>query len=210
MSTSSRSAERFKYGICLNDECPECKSRKVQQVPMRKELVCSECGKPLRECPPPKQTGGNKKLIGIIAAAVVLLGGGGFGLWAALSSGGGEKEAIETPALSPDTTSVQQDTVGEKAAVEEKATVEKKPAVVDPGPTIGPGSINLGYGTYVGGLKNGKPDGTGKLTFTSTYSINADYTAQPGEYVQGIFENGKPAFVTFYRNDGSVTKIKLR
>lgn len=72
MATSSRSTERFKYGICLNDECPLCKEKKIQQIPMRKDLVCTnpDCGKPLRECPPPK-TGPNKKLIGIIATAVL-------------------------------------------------------------------------------------------------------------------------------------------
>ena len=72
MATSSRSTERFKYGICLNDECPLCKEKKIQQIPMRKDLVCTnpDCGKPLRECPPPK-TGPNKKLIAIITAAVL-------------------------------------------------------------------------------------------------------------------------------------------
>ena len=68
----------------------------------------------------------------------------------------------------------------------------------------------LRYGKYSGGLKNGQPDGTGKLTFTKPYQLNAQYTAQPGEYIQGIFENGKPTFVTYYQKDGTVTKIKLR
>lgn len=77
-------------------------------------------------------------------------------------------------------------------------------------PQTGSGTVNLGYGTYTGNLKNGKPDGTGKLTFTRSYQLNSEYTAEPGEYVQGIFENGKPSFVTYYKKDGSVTKIKLR
>ena len=75
MATSSR-AERFKYGICLNDECEMCKNKTVQQIPMRKDLICESCGKPLRECPPP-HGGGNKKLFiggGVIAAAVVACG----------------------------------------------------------------------------------------------------------------------------------------
>ena len=42
---------------------------------MRKDLVCSECGKPLRECPPPKKKGISPKLIGIIAAVVIIIGG---------------------------------------------------------------------------------------------------------------------------------------
>lgn len=69
------------------------------------------------------------------------------------------------------------------------------------------------YGKYTGSrAKNGKglPDGTGKLTFTRSYQLNSEYMAQPGEYIQGIFENGKPTFVTYYQKDGTVTKIKLR
>ena len=64
--------ERLKYGICLNDECSMCKSKEVQSVPMRKDLICSECGKELRECPPPKKKGGNPValVIAIIAVAV--------------------------------------------------------------------------------------------------------------------------------------------
>ena len=63
--------ERLKYGICLNDECSMCKSKEVQSVPMRKDLICSECGKELRECPPPKKKGGIPValIIAIIAVA---------------------------------------------------------------------------------------------------------------------------------------------
>ena len=74
----------------------------------------------------------------------------------------------------------------------------------------GMGTKVYSYGKYAGNLKNGVPDGTGKLTFTKAYQLNSEYTAQPGEYIQGIFENGKPTFVTYYQKDGTVTKIKLR
>lgn len=61
-----------------------CKQKKVQQIPMRKDLVCQnpECGKPLRECPPPKKSGLPVGLIiGIIA--FLLVGGlAGGGIWA--------------------------------------------------------------------------------------------------------------------------------
>ena len=97
MSTSSRSAERFKYGICLNDECPLCKEKKIQQIPMRKDLICSnpECAKPLRECPPPK-SGTDFKKIGIIAAVLAVIGGG---VGATLMMGGGPK--IDKVELTP-------------------------------------------------------------------------------------------------------------
>ena len=90
-----------------------------------------------------------------------------------------------------------------------KVTVTKKPGGDGDEPPISP--IER-YGKYSGGRakSNGYPDGTGKLTFTKSYQLNAQYTAQPGEYIQGIFENGKPTFVTYYQKDGTVTKIKLR
>lgn len=96
MATSSRSTERFKYGICLNDECPLCKQKKIQQIPMRKDLVCTnpECGKPLRECPPPK-TGINKKLIGIIAGAVIGIAAIGGGIYALTRGGGPEPDRVD-------------------------------------------------------------------------------------------------------------------
>lgn len=78
------------------------------------------------------------------------------------------------------------------------------------GETTGQGTKVFSYGKYIGSLKNGLPDGTGKLTFTRSYQLNSEHTAQAGEYIQGIFENGKPTFVTYYKNDGTVTKIKLR
>lgn len=85
MATSSRSAERFKYGICLNDECPLCKEKKIQQIPMRKELVCTnpECGKPLRECPPPQKGPKWKKIAAIVGAVagIAAIGGGAYLLW---------------------------------------------------------------------------------------------------------------------------------
>lgn len=82
-------------------------------------------------------------------------------------------------------------------------TVKKKQT------TEGPKSEIERYGNYAGSRKNGLPDGTGKVTFFRAYRLNAEYTAQPGEYIQGIFENGKPSFVTYYQKDGTVTKIKL-
>ncbi len=83
---SSRSQERirYRYGICLNDKCEKCKSKEVLEIPARKEFVCPECGKSLRECPPPKR-GGNKWLyaaVGIIALIAIC-----GGVWWFMSSG---------------------------------------------------------------------------------------------------------------------------
>lgn len=76
---------RFRYGTCLNDSCEKCKSKEVQEISVRKEFACAECGKPLRECPSPKKKSRiNGRLIGVILAAVLVLGGlgaGGYFLW---------------------------------------------------------------------------------------------------------------------------------
>ena len=76
MASNRNEHLRYRYGICLNDSCEKCKSKEVQQIPARKDLVCESCGKPLRECPPPKSFGQKYgKFIGIGVAAVVIIGG---------------------------------------------------------------------------------------------------------------------------------------
>lgn len=45
---------RARYGICLSDSCQKCKDKTVQIITGRKDFVCEECGKPLREVPRPQ------------------------------------------------------------------------------------------------------------------------------------------------------------
>ena len=127
MATSSRSAERFKYGICLNDECPMCKQKKVQQIPMRKDLVCQnpECGKPLRECPPPKKSGLPVGLIiGIIA--FLLVGGlAGGGIWA-------YKSGLFDKILGKETTQQPKEDSTQRDGKEEKKQEQQPPKPVQP------------------------------------------------------------------------------
>ena len=163
---------------------------------------------------------GKGKLIAGIAAAVVLLGAGAyFGF-----NGGGENTAGGKP-TGIDTTkidTVKVDTT--KQAGTATAPEEPTPPVAEPGKggkknpggndgggTIdGQGTKKYPYGKYVGYLKGGQPDGSGQLTFTATHQLNDEYTAEAGDYIQGVFQNGKPTFVTLYKKDGTVVKIKLR
>ena len=199
MATSSRSAERFKYGICLNDECSLCKEKKVQQIPMRKELVCSECGKPLRECPPPP-TGPDWKKIGAIIAAVVLVGGG-IGAYFGLK--GGNETPQEPPQGEPgaviDSDSIKraeaealriQDSLRAEAVKDSlrkiaeqgrdnetgKGEVEKPKPKPNPEPQPKPepttGTLKLSYGTYTGQIKGGYPNGQGRLVYNRERKIN--------------------------------------
>lgn len=77
---------RYRYGICLNDKCEKCKSREVQEISARKDFVCPECGKPLRECPPPRKKD-KKKLIILGALAALLVFGCGLLLFYPSSEG---------------------------------------------------------------------------------------------------------------------------
>lgn len=59
----------------------------------------------------------------------------------------------------------------------------------------GPEPLDLGYGTYTGGTRNGKPEGQGRLVYTKAHRI-AKYdaegrVAQPGESISGVFHNGE-------------------
>jgi hypothetical protein len=212
MSTSSRSAERFKYGICLNDECPECKAKKVHQIPMRKDLVCPECGKPLRECPPPNQ-GGNKKLIAIVVGVVVVLGIGGciFAL-----SGGDDGTTTPPQGLGPDTTIVEkvdsdsikaaQLAAAEAAKLQAEQEAKKKPEEVKkPQPSTGGSSKNLGYATFKGSWPN---DVNGRMIFKSSHVIDSKdpkgRVAEAGDYVIGEWADGHLVQGIWYGADNQV------
>ncbi len=210
MSTSSRSAERFKYGICLNDECPECKAKKVHQIPMRKDLVCPECGKPLRECPPPNQ-GGNKKLIAIVAGVVVVLGIGG-GIFAL--SGGDEGTTTPPQGLGPDTTIVEKvdsDSIkaaqlaAAEAAKQQAEEEAKKEDVKKPQPPTGGGSKDLGYATFKGSWPNAV---NGRMIFKASHVIDSKdpkgRVAEAGDYVIGEWADGHLVQGIWYGADNQV------
>lgn len=59
---------------------------------------------------------------------------------------------------------------------------------------VGPGPITLSYGKYTGQVKNGYPNGQGRLVYTKARQINRNdpkgRMANPGDVVQGTFVNG--------------------
>ena len=104
-----------------------CKQKKVQQIPMRKDLVCQnpECGKPLRECPPPKKSGLPVGLIiGIIA--FLLVGGlAGGGIWA-------YKSGLFDKILGKETTQQPKEDSTQRDGKEEKKQEQQPPKPVQP------------------------------------------------------------------------------
>ncbi len=194
MATSRKSERiRFRYGICYSENCPKCKSKEVQAILARKELVCAECGKPLHECPPPKKSSNKPLIIGIVVAvAVIACGMGAYFLFfrsapeeeVAVDEAVEQVEKMQPEALPADT--LQTDSVTENATppvdneeVSEPAASNQQASPVqqasgnvsnassrNSGSTSQSGSVNLGYGTYQGEMSGGKPHGQGKLVYS--------------------------------------------
>ena len=219
MATKNNDRVRYRYGICLNDNCEKCKSKEVQEIPARKDFVCQnpECGKPLRECPPPKK-GGNMKLIGIIAGVVALLAivGGiiAFG-------GSGEETPKQDPvAVAPvDSDSIKAAKMAAEnqrlkdsiAAVEvanakkQEAPAAKPAAPAAPKPAASGGSKNLGYATFKGSWPN---DVNGRMVFKTSHVIDSKdpkgRVAEAGDYVIGEWADGHLVQGIWYGSDNQV------
>lgn len=74
-------------------------------------------------------------------------------------------------------------------------------------PTVTQGELSLDYGKWVGGIKNGKPDGRGCLTFNRAHTIApTDYMAQPGDYFNATYENGHLVSGKLYDSTGTLKK----
>lgn len=214
MASNRSERIRNRYGICLNDSCSKCKTKEVQEIPARKDFVCAECGKPLRECPPPPPPVNLKKIIGGVVVALLIGGGAAF----ALLGGGEEKTASKPEVVVLDNVAPQKPEVpAEETKEEEKPAtpaVKDTPKKVAPKPAHMPGerykgTLDLGYGKYAGDIVDGKPDGAGVLTYTKQQRVvpTKDVVAEPGERIEGVFENGKPTFVTLYKKDGNTVKV---
>ena len=226
MATNRNSEHlRYRYGICLNDNCQKCKNKEVQQVSVRKDFVCEECGKPLRECPPPK-SGPNKMVIAAIAAVIVIAVGVGCFLG---FSGGDTPESTPVDSLnvqsdslsqSSDTvTVVRTDTIKQIDTVTIEKTVEKveTPKAIKTTTTTtktskasgtAKGSVNLGYAKFTGTVSGGKPNGQGTMRFTSSHVIDSrdpkGRVADAGDYVIGEWVSGKLVQGRWYGSDNNV------
>ena len=147
----------------------------------------------------------------------------GFGMLLELNgeSNGTDAEGTEVPQ-----DSVVNETVGvvaEENTPQASQTVAPSapaaPQTVSPQPSAGQtstetpakqvaeGKYNFGYAMYSGQMKNGKPNGRGKLVFTKEHSDNVrNYEAERGYYIEGNFTNGLLDNGSLYKADG--TKVK--
>ncbi len=94
---------------------------------------------------------------------------------------------------------------------------ESKKKVNDGGNTgagNGRGTLDLGYATYSGDIRNGKPEGAGLMTYKSSRKAGRDFStdeavyAEKGDRVDGVWTNGFLSTGTLYKKDGNVIKIR--
>lgn len=106
---------------------------------------------------------------------------------------------------SPETTNAQPTRDVTPAPKLEKKSAKQESAS---SPRGGREGLSLSYGTYTGPVKNGYPNGKGKLVYTKSRQINKydskGIVAQPGEYVEGLFVNGFLTVGKHYSADGQL------
>lgn len=197
-----------KVGTCVNIDCDNYKQD--VEVEPGGEFECPICHQPLRE----KATGpapdpDPRMRILLIVAAVLVLGGGGYGLYSYLNGDKEPETVVEQPKpVAPET---PKDTA--TVATEEPKVVTPEPKRVDPKPTTpqnGRGTVDLGYGTYTGDLKNGKPHGYGTITYKKEQKIvpSKDFVAQPGDTFEGEFRDGRISGLGYWNHNGNKTAVK--
>lgn len=200
---------------------------------MRRDFVCPTCGKELRECPPPKKS--NKgKVIAIIVALLVLIGAAVAYFLSGANTSEEPKLNVEKDSV-PEVVTQNKDSEESQKYVSDtvintsqssdiqnqgskviKSTVQttettittKTTSSVKNSSTGGRSTIKLSYGTYTGEIKNGYPNGMGRLTYSKTRQINRHDTkgrsADAGDYVIGEFVNGFFVQGKHYSSDGNL------
>lgn len=70
------------------------------------------------------------------------------------------------------------------------------------------GSLSLGYATWTGEIKDGKPHGKGRMTFSSAHRVASSLPmeAGPGEYIEGVYERGRLVSGKYYDSNGNFIK----
>ena len=225
MPTNRKEHLRYRYGICLKEDCPKCKSKEVQQIPARKDFVCEECNKPLRECPPPKSFRDKygKTIIGaaIAVIAAVLIGFYCIPDKKATDSGptGDGPVTAETDTTSfvkkkepVDTAKAANDSIVTKPTSETTDTVtqtpHKKPEVPKTGKPKSTPSVKVPFGIY-SGPANGLD---GEIKVTRRYTLDLRNAAHesiellPGDVITLTkFKNGELVGGYWHRGSESRT-----
>ena len=193
-----------KIGLCINvgGQCPKALKREKQEADVT-NFKCAHCGSELREFKGSTGPDWKKIAIGGVAVAVLLGGGAYFAFSGDKSSDAEPTQAVTVVPVQESETKIEDNKATPKA-------IENKPNEnpVKKEPTKTTGTLNLSYGKYTGEIKNGKPNGQGRLVYTKEHLINKNdlkgRMAQSGESVQGIFVNGEITIGQYFDEAGNL------
>ena len=183
-------------GVCHNYEGCDMASEKVVQEVEKSNFVCQECGKPLypvKQQPQPWWKKHQRELT--LGAGVLIIGGGITG--GILAFGGDKEEPAKVQTEKVDSTKV--DTVAQPGG----GGGVNQPGGGNSGASST--SKNLGYGKYEGKMENGQPHGNGIIYYTTRHQVvpSKDIYAESGDYVTGLFRDGKLMQGQLHRKDGN-------
>ena len=163
-----------------------------------------------------------KPLIGLTAIVVLVLAV--FFVWNTTHEEQPKSNAVKvvkevTPTKLADTkkknTKVSKEEKPNSATVKEKlkSVMTITPKVDSPSGTVRQGTLSLGYATWKGAIKSGKPDGKGMMTFTSNHVVDSrdpkGRIAEAGDKIEGSYVNGHLSFGKWYKSDGTTETILL-
>lgn len=189
MSERNRKERQLvRYGQCLSENCEKAKNKEIQQIPMRKEFICEECGKPLLEVQPQRSWFDKNRKVVIMAIVAVIVIGGGV-VW---FSNSGENPVPQVKATTDSVVVKQIDTTNTTEQTNVSVALEEKQSTNDVAPsqseqksttksisskpkaeTASSNSASLKCGKYEGPMAGGKPNGIGGTIYvTSSYTID--------------------------------------
>lgn len=201
-----------KVGICKNIDCDNY--NKPVEIELGGEFECPLCHQPLKEHVGKKDDPSGKKKVLMIVGGLVVVAAVAIGVVLSMGKEPKGDDSVDFP--------VEESVVVDSAAVEEVPVEEpasesisepeatKEPEATTPQALDGKGTIDLGYGTYHGDLKNGKPHGYGIITYKERHQIvsSKDFIANPGDTFEGEFRDGRISGLGYWKHDGNQTAIK--
>lgn len=105
---------------------------------------------------------------------------------------------------------VQQPAIQQPAAVTSSSSSSSASSTsVSSTPTSG--TLRLSYGVWKGGIRNGKPHGEGRLTFTREHRVEGcQAVPKAGYYIEGFCENGKITQGNLFDENGQEIEYFIR